>query len=123
MATTSEALRNGTPLLIPTFPTADYTQRMTLDGRVFTLHFTWNQREQAWYLALLDEADVEILSGLKLVVDTPLLDFYKYDLRLPDGEFLVHDLTGSGVGPGFDDFGIGKRVELNYYSMDGGGAR
>lgn len=119
MATTSEALTKGKPLLIPTFAQSHYSQRMTLDGRVFTLRFTWNQREEAWYLALDDEADVEIISGLKIVLDVPLLDFYKYDPRLPDGEFVVLDMKGDGRGPGFDDFGIGKRVELSYYSMDG----
>jgi len=117
MASTSEALRTGTPLLVPTFADADYTQRMTLDGRVFTLHFTWNQREEAWYLALLDEADVELLSGIKVIANWALLEWYKYDPRLPDGEFFAHDLTGDGSNPGYDDFGVGKRVELNYYSM------
>jgi hypothetical protein len=111
-----DALTKGTALLVPTFAQADYTQRMTLDGRVFTLHFTWNQREEAWYLALLDEADVEVISGVKIIANWPLLDFSKYDPRLPDGEFIAFDLTGNGSNPGYDDFGIGKRVELNYYS-------
>jgi hypothetical protein len=93
-----------------------YTQRTRLDGRDYNLHFAWNEREERWRLSIHDDEDVPLVRGLKLVANWPLLRFYRFDPRVPPGELMVVDLTGSNEPPGLDDLGIGRRCELVYYA-------
>jgi hypothetical protein len=105
-------------LTIPTAPGVPfYTQRTRLDGREYLLRFSWNEREERWYLAIADEAEVVLVLGIKLVANWPLTRFYKFDPRLPPGELMVSDLTGTGTPPGLDDLGVGKRCELTYFAV------
>jgi hypothetical protein len=112
-----ETIAKGTPLVIP-IPDGPYTsQRLTLDGRVYTLYLDWNQWAATWYMHLADVEDEPIVCGIRLVTNWPLLRFYKYEPRMPPGEMIAHDLTGDGSPPGLNDFGEGKRVELTYYAQ------
>lgn len=114
----AEIIANGTPLQITVLEDAAFQrQRIALDGRQYTLALMWNQWASYWSLSLYDSEENPIVLGLRIVANWPLLRFYRYDPRLPDGEIIAHDLTGDGSPPGFDDFGIGKRVELTYYAQ------
>lgn len=115
--TPAERIANGTPLYIPV-PSGPYTsQRIALDGRVYTMRLSWNMLAESWYLGIADSEDDPILNGLRIVPNLPLLRFYRYEDRLPPGEIVAQDMTGDGSPPGYDDFGIGKRVELIYYAQ------
>jgi hypothetical protein len=105
-------------LAIPTSEgLAFFSQRVTLDGRNYTLHLKWNQREGRWYLSLADDDNVMLAASIKLVSNWALLRYYKHDPRIPPGELVAVDLTPDGAPPGFDELGIGKRVELTYYAQ------
>lgn len=102
-------------LLIPTSPGTPYfTQKTRLDGRDFILKFSYNQREERYYLSIYDEQEEPLLMGLKLVANWPLLRRYRWNPALPPGEIWVMDLTGEGTPPTLDELGEGRRCELTY---------
>ncbi len=110
-------------LLVPTTPGAPYhSQKTRLDGRDYVLRLAYNQREERWRLSILDEEEQPILIGLKLVANWPLLRHYRFDPRLPPGEFFAMDLTGNGSPPTLDELGEGRRVELTYFEAEELGA-
>jgi hypothetical protein len=94
--------------------------RTKLDGRDFNLSFSWNEREERWYLAMADEEENVLVAGIKLVSNWPLLRYYHFDPRVPPGELVVHDLTSSNAPPGFDELGIDRRCQLGYYAISTG---
>lgn len=108
---------DGTPSVIPVIPDRAYTsQRINLDGRTYTLKLSWNQGQGSWYLSLYDSEETPLAQSVRLVSNWPLLRYYQSDPRVPPGELVAQDLTGDGSAPGFDELGIGKRVELTYFS-------
>lgn len=103
-------------LLIPTPSGAPYSSsKVRLEGRDFVLQLAWNQRQGRWHLSILDEESTPLAMGLKLVANWPLTRAYKWDPRLPPGDFRAMSLTGDRSPPGFDELGIGKRCELTYF--------
>lgn len=106
-------------VVIPTsVDRASYTQRTRLDGRDFTLVFKWHQREERWYLSLWDESEEEIVAGIKVLANWPLLRHHRADPRVPPGELVAVDLTTNGTPPGFDELGIERRCELTYFDAE-----
>lgn len=94
---------------------SNYTMRTRLDGRDFNLRFLWNEREERWYMDILSDADVPLAMGIKIVTNRPLIRYYKWDSRLPQGELWAIDLSSiAGEPPGFNELGKGQRVELSY---------
>lgn len=104
------------PLLLITSEEPHYQQRTRLEGRDYLLTFTFNEREERWYLSIADEAEDPIASGLKLVANWPLLWPYRYDPRIPPGELAVSDVSGDGSPPTLLELGEGKRCELLYWT-------
>jgi len=104
-------------LVIPTAEgLAFYSTRVRLDGKEYQLKFRYNQRTATWFLGLFDEEGDPIAESIRLVANWPLLRYLKHDERCPPGELIAQDLTTDGSPPAFDEFGIGKRVELTYYA-------
>lgn len=95
----------------------NYTMRVRLDGRDFGLHFVWNEREERWYLTIRSDQDEILAAGIKLIANRPLLRFYQWDKRLPQGELWAWDLTPNGAPPGLYDMEPGNRVELTYHPV------
>jgi hypothetical protein len=118
MASPSNIVRNGTRVVIPLARGEAYTrQRVSLDGRPYTLDLAWNTRAGSWYISLSDAEEVPVASGLRLVPNWPLLRYHKWDPRCPQGEMFAQD-EGSGSDIGFDDIGGDRpRVELVYYAV------
>ena len=85
--------------------------RISLDGQLFRLAVTWNERDAAWYLDLTDADGTLLLAGRKLVLGQALLARFR-DARLPPGELLVLDTANSDLDPGPQD--LGARVPLFY---------
>lgn len=92
-----------------------FEQQVQLDGLTYNLLIHWNEREEAFYMELLDDDNEPIVSGRKMVADWPMLH-RSVDARLPAGELLVVDITGNGVDPGLYD--LDKRVVLMYFDAD-----
>ena len=85
--------------------------RISLDGQLFRIAITWNERDAAWYLDLFDADGTLLLAGRKLVLGQALLARFR-DARLPPGELLVLDTTSRDLEPGQQD--LGGRVPLFY---------
>lgn len=93
-----------------------WVQETTLDGVRFLLHFSWNEREGAWYVSLHDVDDNPIATGARIVANW-FLFLRKVDTEVvPAGRFFVADTTGSGVDPGKDE--LGERVKLIYIEAE-----
>ena len=75
-----------------------------LDGETYELSFYFNEREGFWYFDLLDANSNRIRSGVKCVVNFPLLRLVTAESR-PPGELLVLDATLPAEDPGIDDLG------------------
>lgn len=98
----------GDPLLF------DQTNQM--DGIQYLLTFTWSDRESCWYMDVGDQNGNEICSGVRLVVNFPLLRRFVSSTR-PPGEIVAVDIGGTG-----QDIQVpaelGDRVLLVYISAD-----
>ena len=90
----------------------NYSQRTVLDGREYLLTFRWNQREAKWYLSIADSEEAPIVSGVKVVLNFPLITNRVRDIRRPPGEIFAVDPSGDERDPGFND--LGARVRLLY---------
>lgn len=104
-------------LVIPTAEgAAFYTTRVRLDGREYTLKFRYSQRSDTWFMGLFDERGDPIHESIRLTTDWPLLRYLKHDSRTPPGELIAQTLTIDKSPAGFDELGVGERVELTYYA-------
>jgi hypothetical protein len=90
-----------------------YVEQVELDGVVYEFDVTWNQRDGAWYLSLSDAEGKPIASGLRIVVDFPLLHYVGHPDK-PPGTLMAIDTSGSGVDPGLSE--LGGRVQLVYHA-------
>lgn len=66
-----------------------------INGVVFDFTLTWNERDAHWYLDLNDADGAPIRSGVKVVVDWPLLKGC-VDARRPVGDVVALDTDGAG---------------------------
>lgn len=74
-------------------PTPDSTeprrrQRTEIEGREYVFVFDWNAREAKWSLSLYDQDESAIVTGIKLVIDFPLIRTVS-DSRAPSGDLFV----------------------------------
>ena len=91
--------------------TEHYSFQIELDGRTYELEFSWNERDAAWRMAVLDLEGRVLASPRKVVLVWPLLS-RKRSAELPPGEFVAFDSTGRNLEPGLGD--LGGRVRLLY---------
>jgi len=103
-------------LLIPTSPGVPfYKSRVKLEGKDYGLRWTWNQRQERWFLDMSDGEGTLLFAGVKILTNRLLLKGRHWNPNVPPGELIAADLTGDGSPPGLDDFGIGLRCELTYF--------
>lgn len=88
-----------------------FSIRHTLDGREYVIDFEWSEREAAWYVKLADQAGSPIVGATRIVADWPLWLNVNDDRKFT-GALLARDVTGEGVDPTLEDFGV--RVLLCY---------
>jgi hypothetical protein len=102
----------ATIALIPDNPVEQdraYSYVTQLGLREYNIRIEYRERQDRWYLRLLDADNVPIISGLKLVVGFSLLFRYQRDV-MPLGALVVLDIDGAGVECGFED--LGRRCPL-----------
>ncbi len=89
------------------------TLRCAIDGETFVFWWRWNEREATWYVSISDSENLPIVSGVRVVLKTNLLEGVA-DSRLPSGEIRVRDLTGATAEPTRET--LGKSVVVVYVS-------
>ena len=102
-----------TALLIPLEAEGPYFgQGVELEGRAYRLDFRWNTRTEQWVIDVFDGGGASLVTGVRGVINVPLLQ--KYGLRedLPPGELFLLDSTGQDLEATLND--LGSRVELVY---------
>lgn len=91
-------------LEIPKLPSSNYEFRIDLEGSTYNLSLKYNKRENRWYLNIKDEQDNPIVMGIKMVLNTSLVERFQDD-RLPPGTLFLLNQTDINVDPGLEDFG------------------
>lgn len=108
-----------TILFIPTDSVPYYSQRTDLEGVEYVLTFEFSQREVCWYLSLSDSDGAEIVSGVKLVCNVPLLSKIQDD-RAPEGLLFCIANGTDDTPPGLTDLlsSPDGRCRLTYITSD-----
>ena len=94
-----------------------FTQSVVLDGINYVLRFQYNQREDVYYISIVDATlGTDILSGIKLVVNWGLIQRYNGGdiVGLPPGELVVLSNSSDDSPPTFGNLGIGYPYTLYY---------
>jgi hypothetical protein len=100
--------------IVPTYDEVHWDQATTLDGSTFQLAFTYNQREDCYYLDVSDLEGVPIYVGVKVVCHTMLLRKCADADRAPAGDFWCESTTGNLAPPGLGELAPGARCVLLY---------
>jgi len=104
-----------TTLVIPTVQgEAFYSIRTRLDGSDYNLRFAWNERADRWHLDIADEANIPLVTGIKIMTNWPLIRYYRYNLTVPQGSLLALTTTLDLSPPGLYDLGEDRRVSMVY---------
>ena len=78
---------------------------VTLDGTDFQLEFRHNSRDANWYMDLLNVAGDVIRSGIRCVINFPLIRLVREETR-PLGELFCLDTRLIPNDPLLDDLGV-----------------
>ena len=96
---------------IPITSDPDSVFTVDLDGVVFQIRLTLNERTGRFKMDLLTEVGEPIVEGVACVVNFPLLKKFK-DLRMPEGDLFFWDSTEKNREPNEDN--LGTEVALLY---------
>jgi hypothetical protein len=102
---------------IPTFANPFYSEVVSLDGQGFLLNFTYNQRCDCWYLSIATTDGIDLLNGVKILSNWPLLKQCA-DNRLPPGEIVSMSATIDVTPARLADLGPGGRCTLYYVPVE-----
>jgi hypothetical protein len=102
--------------VLPSYEDPFYSITIPLDGRDFVFDFRYNQREQVWYFSIDLPDGTRLITGVKVVCNTPLI--YKQDERLPPGVLMAISKDADDTPASLLELGPGKRVELTYATED-----
>lgn len=86
-----------------------FVEGVTLDKVAYKLRFNWSDVAGHWFLDVCDDKNKDIINGLSVVPNFPLLNQYKRIGRLPPGE-LMAIVTDDGDNIGRQDFVNGRAV-------------
>lgn len=98
-------------LVIPTFALPSCFFQIALEGVVYRMAFKWNHLYEFYTMDILTFEGSAIVTGVKLVINYPLINRYGNPL-LPPGELIAVDTTGKLDRIGFDN--LGEEVKLIY---------
>lgn len=82
---------------------------VTLDGIDYQLEFRHNSREDNWYMDLLDVAGNALRSGIRCVINFPLIRLMREDTR-PPGELFCLDTRQIPNDPLLEDLGVNSII-------------
>lgn len=87
----------------------DFVESVIIDGESYDLHFMWNPISEAWFLDIRTATKEDIVRGIAVVPNFPILNQHRRITGLPRGEFMavVANIT-AGPNIGRYDFLNGK---------------
>ena len=94
---------------VPSTPNTEI--QVPLDGRLYDLHFTYNNTTKRWYLSIYYNGSL-IAGSLKVVEYVNLIN--KVNPAVLDGGLYVVKFQQTEEPCSRDNFGIGKAYELVY---------
>lgn len=107
-----------TTRVIPFPLIARWVQDVQLDGRVFTIRGWWNTRMGTWLLDLETADGVRLLSGVRVVLEYPLLPVWRTE-DMPSGELFVVCPTGRcRQDPARTNIGPDENLRFVYFAPD-----
>lgn len=102
--------------VLPTSVTsANYTFTVDLDGVEFQLSFKFNERDDAWFLTILDVNGNVLRAGLKIVNEWFLLRLWQ-DSTAPAGELIPVNQGEVSAPPTLKQ--LGEEVLLTYLDAE-----
>lgn len=69
---------------------AAYEFTVELEGKTYLMRFRWNERMGRWLMDVAKVDGADVVAGVPLLVNTPLLDRFASP-DLPPGRFLIRD--------------------------------
>lgn len=67
----------------------DFYETAVLDGEQYNLHFAYNARAKTWTLDIRTSENADIVRGIPMVPNFPLLHQYRRHVGLPQGELIA----------------------------------
>lgn len=102
--------------LIPTSVTlAHYVFTTDLDGVSYQMSFKFNERDDAWYLTILDIDDNVLRGSIKIVNEWPILRLWQED-NAPSGQLLAVNQGDVPAPPTLKQ--LGEEVLLTYLDAE-----
>jgi hypothetical protein len=101
--------------IIPTEDAAErgaFFESVDLEGETYQFEFQYNSREGFWYFNLLDVDGNQLRSGIKIVVNWPLL-IRDRSLSAPAGDLMCLDTRSQPQDPGLDSLGVDGVMAYN----------
>ena len=83
-----------------------YSFLIDLDNITFQLELKFNDRTQLWTVDIQNDTGEILVAGIPLYVKQLLLDLYKHDQRLPQGNLFMENLVDGDTPPTRDNIGI-----------------
>ena len=94
-----------------------YSRDVTLAGKVYTLHWDYNGKEDRLYFAFALQDGTFLLRGVKVVPFMPLL-IRTANFGRPSGEIVCTAPTSDDSPPGLGELGEDRRCQLWYYPVE-----
>lgn len=95
----------------PEIQSSSYDYQIDLGDVTYRLVIRYNTRSDRWYLSLYDAENNLLISGVKLVINYPLLSNH---LSAPSGGTLILiDTANTGEECGYED--LGRRCQLLWW--------
>jgi hypothetical protein len=99
-------------LKIPLFDHPNFSQSVTLDGKVYLLKLGWNDRGAYWTIGFYKTDGTPLVTCRKILLGQELVHFLP-GLGLPPGSLMAVDDTGKLTSISRTDLATG-RVKLRY---------
>ncbi|ODN41182.1 phage baseplate plug family protein [Piscirickettsia litoralis] len=93
----------------------NYTQTTSLEGTAYKFDVRWNTRDETWRISIADTDGNAILSGLKLLPYSPLIQRYKLT------NFISGELVGINTANQYEPptrNNLGTDFKLFYLTQD-----